>query len=40
MKDFPDFMKNNKNRIDKTKQNTQDVIGYFFEGADGSQMAF
>ena len=40
MKDFPDFMKNSKNLIGKTEQNTQDVIGYFFEGADGSQMAF
>jgi len=40
MKDFPDFMKNSKNRIGRTEQNTKDVIGYFFEGADGSQMAF
>jgi len=40
MKDFPDFMKNNKNRIYETHQNTDDVVGYFFEGADGSQMTF
>jgi quercetin dioxygenase-like cupin family protein len=40
MKDFPEFMKNAKNRVTKTDQNTEDIIGYFFEGADGSQMAF
>jgi quercetin dioxygenase-like cupin family protein len=40
MKDFPEFMKNEKNRIDEADQNTKDVVGYFFEGADGSQMAF
>jgi quercetin dioxygenase-like cupin family protein len=40
MKDFPDFMKNSKNRVDTKDQNTQDIIGYYFEGADGTQMAF
>ncbi len=40
MKDFPEFMKNIKNRIDDSDQRTKDVVGYFFEGADGSQMAF
>ena len=40
MQDFPEFMKNNKNRITQSDQHTQDVEGYFFEGADGSQMAF
>jgi quercetin dioxygenase-like cupin family protein len=40
MKDFPDFMKNSKNRIDCKDQYTLDVEGYFFEGGGGSQMAF
>ncbi|MBN2488220.1 MAG: cupin domain-containing protein [Methanosarcinaceae archaeon] len=40
MKDFPDFMKNELNQIPTTEQNTQDLEGYYFEGADGSQMAF
>ena len=40
MKHFPKFMKNSKNRIDASQQNTQDIEGYFFEGADGSQIAF
>ncbi len=40
MKDFPDFMKNEKNHISSQQQNTKDIDGYFFEGEDGSQMAF
>ena len=40
MKDFPEFMKNPKNRIGESDQHTQGVEGYFFEGADGSQMAY
>ncbi len=40
MKDFPDFMKNEKNRIPRQKQNTKDVEGYFFQGPDGSQAAY
>lgn len=40
MKDFPDFMKSLKNRIPVPAQNTKDVEGYFYEGADGGQMAF
>jgi quercetin dioxygenase-like cupin family protein len=40
MKDFPEFMKNPRNRINVKEQNTQDIEGYFFEGKDGSQMAF
>ena len=39
MKDFPEFMKNQKNRIGSNEQNTEDIEGYFYEGADGSQMA-
>ena len=40
MKDFPEFMKSKKNHIDSRDQNTEDIDGYFYEGADGSQMAF
>lgn len=40
MKDFPEFMKNQRNRISSSQQNTDDIEGYFYEGADGSQMAF
>jgi mannose-6-phosphate isomerase-like protein (cupin superfamily) len=40
MKDFPEFMKNPRNRIDKEAQYTDDIDGYVFHGADGSQMAF
>ncbi|SPF41092.1 conserved hypothetical protein [Candidatus Desulfosporosinus infrequens] len=40
MIDFPAFMKNPKNHINPKEQNTQDIEGYFYKGADGSQMAF
>ncbi|MEW5737025.1 MAG: cupin domain-containing protein [Thermodesulfobacteriota bacterium] len=40
MKDFPEFMKSGKNRIPGSQQNTPDIEGYWYEGADGSQMAF
>lgn len=40
MRDFPNFMKNEQNHIDSSQQNTQDIDGYYFEGKDGSQMAF
>lgn len=40
MEDFPLFMKQALNRIDRKQQNTKDVEGYYFEGKDGSQMAF
>lgn len=40
MKDFPEFMKSERNHIDSNQQNTKDIDGYYFEGADGSQMAF
>lgn len=40
MNDFPEFMKNELNRIEASQQNTKDVEGYYFEGKDGSQMAF
>jgi quercetin dioxygenase-like cupin family protein len=40
MDEFPEFMKNSKNHIDSREQNTADIDGYFYEGADGGQMAF
>jgi quercetin dioxygenase-like cupin family protein len=40
MRDFPDFMKSKNNHIDVSEQNTPDIDGYFYEGADGGQMAF
>lgn len=40
MKHFPDFMKTPANRVDASQQNTDDIEGYCFQGADGSQMAF
>lgn len=40
MKDFPEFMKNEKNKIDSSQQNTEDIEGYYFEGKDGSQIAY
>ena len=40
MKEFPDFPKNELNHIDSSQQNTADIDGYFYEGADGSQVCF
>jgi quercetin dioxygenase-like cupin family protein len=40
MQDFPEFMKSPKNRINQSDQHTRDVEGYYYEGTDGSQMAF
>jgi mannose-6-phosphate isomerase-like protein (cupin superfamily) len=40
MKDFPEFMKSPANLIGKTSQYTDEIEGYVFNGADGSQMAF
>ncbi len=40
MSDFPDFMKNPINRIALESQFTDDIEGYVFDGADGSQVAF
>ena len=33
MIDFPDFMKSSKNRISDKEQNTEDIEGYFYNGA-------
>jgi quercetin dioxygenase-like cupin family protein len=40
MKDFPNFMKSAANHINSNQQNTEDIDGYYYEGKDGSQMAF
>jgi quercetin dioxygenase-like cupin family protein len=40
MKDFPEFMKSQANRIATASQSTHGVEGYVFDGADGKQMAF
>ena len=40
MDDFPAFMKNPLNRIAAASQYTEDIEGYVFDGADGSQVAF
>jgi quercetin dioxygenase-like cupin family protein len=39
MAHFHDFVKNPANRIASSSQYTQDVEGYVFDGADGSQVA-
>ena len=40
MGDFPTFMKNPLNRIAAASQYTDNIEGYLFDGADGSQVAF
>ena len=40
MDDFPNFMKSPANLIGKGSQYTDEIEGYVFNGADGSQMAF
>ena len=39
-REFPEFMKRPANRIGKESQYTEGIEGYYFTGADGSQMAF
>jgi ethanolamine utilization protein EutQ (cupin superfamily) len=39
MADFPEFLKSSKNRIASASQFTDDVAGWVFDGADGSQVA-
>jgi quercetin dioxygenase-like cupin family protein len=39
MPDFPNFIKNASNRIARSSQYTDDIEGYVFDGADGSQVA-
>ena len=40
MNQFPDFMKNPKNKVNPTQLNTEDVEGFYCEGKDKLQMAF
>ena len=40
MRDFPAFMQSPANRIAPSSQHTPGVVGYVFDGADGTQMAF
>lgn len=37
---FPEFMKRPENRIAAASQHTPGVVGYVFDGVDGTQMAF
>ena len=39
MPEVPEFVRNLANRIAASSQYTQDVEGYVFDGADGSQVA-
>ena len=39
MSDFPAFIRNPMNRIARSSQYTDDIDGYVFDGADGSQVA-
>lgn len=39
MADFPDFLRSPRNRIARSSQYTDDIEGYVFDGADGSQVA-
>ena len=39
MADFPVFVRNATNRIAAASQYTDDIEGYVFDGADGSQVA-
>ena len=39
MKDFPDFIKREANRVGKSQQNTEDIEGYYYTASDGSQAA-
>jgi mannose-6-phosphate isomerase-like protein (cupin superfamily) len=40
MEEFPEFMRNPANLIARSDQATPGVVGYVFDGADGSQMGF
>jgi len=40
MKGFPASVRNPANLIDSRSQHTEDVEGFVFDGADGSQVAF
>lgn len=40
MEEFPEFIKNPKNRIKQSSQYTKGIEGYVFDGMDGSQISF
>jgi quercetin dioxygenase-like cupin family protein len=40
MDGFPEFMKSKSNKVTSSQQNTPGTEGYYYEGNDGSQMAF
>lgn len=40
MQDFPSFMKNPLNLVPSSNQYSNDIEGYYFNGADGSQVAY
>jgi quercetin dioxygenase-like cupin family protein len=40
MNDFPAFMRSEANRVPASSQNTEDIEGCYFQGADGSQAAY
>ncbi len=40
MNDFPASLRHPANRVDSGSQYTDDIEGYLFDGADGSQVAF
>jgi mannose-6-phosphate isomerase-like protein (cupin superfamily) len=40
MEHFPGFMKRPPNRVPSGRQNTEDVEGFYYTAADGSQAAF
>ena len=40
MKSFPEFLKNDKDKVDVSQQYTDDIEGYYFSGESGAQMAF
>ena len=40
MQPFPDFMRQEANKIAAAFQHTSGIEGYVFDGADGSQIAF
>jgi quercetin dioxygenase-like cupin family protein len=40
MEQFPEFMRNSKNKIKQTSQYIKDIEGFVYDGVDGSQMAF
>lgn len=38
MQNFPEFMRNNANRVASASQHTRGIEGYLYDGADGSQV--